>query len=310
MRITPNRRIAVSILVLIATCGSAGCGMTARQRSAVRQFSDATAQLADLAGEHLTDSRRQVVAMGLLRAKLGDATASVGLGTTDTNDNGTAELIAPRHLHDRLTALAALRDYANLLGTLSGGSAADDTQVAATALHASLARAGWVGTDNPRSRLFGQLVMLSAGQVSEAQRAEALRRVVVDAEPFVLHVLTLLQDDLDARAEQWAFAYMASIDLLTQAATLAESRLRAGDDPSNAVMRASIVEARLVASHNAEAFTRTSLELRQLIVAVRLGQVNLRTALQSPDVTIEDIERLMLNARDAVQAIAAIRAER
>jgi len=295
----PHRFLFILLSFSVATLP--GCGMTVQQHAAVRKFSASTVALADLAAEHLTQSRAQIVEMNMLRARLGDQAIDVDPDApVELNNEALGGLIPARHLEARLAALAALSDYAEWLVELAHAESDDGLRVAVDSLLGSLRRVDAFEVDSGRQTAVGDMVMLAANQIVEAQRADVMRQIVVATEPWIAAIVDSLRRDLDPNETGWAFAYLETVRQLEQAATIAEAR--DGETAAPAVL-----EARLVAQRDRSAFERTSRHLTALCEDLRRALINLRGAMQSRHVTLDDLDGLLTRAEAVAEAVAVIR---
>mgnify|MGYP007073236304 CR=1 FL=1 len=165
------------VLLLALAAALPGCGMTVRQHAAVRKFSASTVALCDLAAQHFTESRAQVVAVNLRRARLGDPAIDVSPNApVEANDAALAGLIQARHLTARLVALSALRVYANLLTALAGDAAEDELRVAVDGLLGSLQRADAFELGAERRASVTGIVTLALRRNSSRSRSYMIPR--------------------------------------------------------------------------------------------------------------------------------------
>jgi len=288
------------LLVLVAAIVMPGCGLTIRQEIGVRKFATASIAMSQLATNYFTDSRAQVIAMNTQRVRLGDSAIAVDpTATAEVNETALAGLIQEKHLASRLAAMTALRTYATLLTELAGDVEADALQVSVDRFLTSLERVDTIHLSNDRRAAVGGLITQAAAQWVDQQRADALRAIVIKAEPWVVQVIELLKRDVEAQQEQWLFAYLETVRQLEQAATIAEATTDATP--------ADITQARLMAQQHRAAHVKTAARLHELCDALRLAQVNLRGAMQSQHVTPDDLDTLLDRAQSAVEAITIIR---
>jgi len=124
-----------STVFSLAMCMCAGgCALTAEQKAAVMRFSEATIAFTDLASQEFVQSRADVVEMNKLRNQLDRAG---GLKPRVEGEELDGALTLER-VRERKEAMAALREYAELLETLTTSSNAAEIRAAAESFTASL----------------------------------------------------------------------------------------------------------------------------------------------------------------------------
>jgi hypothetical protein len=282
--------------LLVAACGAVllvGCGLTRQQRAAVQQFSAATINFATLTSSELIRSRAAVLEMNTLRIQLNDNTIKP--------DRLDAHFTVER-VKVRVEAMQALEGYAHLLHALVTTSQREQLQGAADRFVTSLRKVQGVSLSDDKAGAIGVAIQQVGGLVVEYQRAKATREVVTASHDTVLQLLDLVRRDFDPTADHWSLGY----ELVSQALVGAANAAATGPNP--ALNGALIGEARVVAAQNMARFNTVAAQVEGSAAALREAQINLREVLQSPDVTVENINRYVSQIQDFVEIYSILRA--
>lgn len=287
-----RRRLCAVLFVTCVAVLLGACGLTVRQRTAVQKFSAATIDFTTLTSSELIKSRTDVLEMNRLRVQLNDDT--VKLGRLD--EHFTVERVKVR-----VDAVAALKEYAELLHTLVTSSQKDQLKTASDAFVTSLRKVQGLNLGDEQAGSIGAAVQRIGGLVVEYMRARAARQVVTTAHPAVLQLLDLVRRDFSPTADHWSLGYEKVISALTGAAALAAR------DSAAPAKSALIGEAQVVAEGNRTRFKSVAAQVNNSVAALREAQMNLRYALQSADVTIEDIDGYAAQIEDFVKTYRILR---
>jgi hypothetical protein len=141
------------------------------------------------------------------------------------------------------------------------------------------------------------------GLVVEYMRAKATREVVTASHDTILQLVDLVRRDFDPKADHWSLGYEVVVTALIGAAEFAA----VGPDPA---IRAPLVgEAKVVAAQNRARFTTLAVQVDASAAALREAQINLLYALQSSDVTLDDINNYVAQLQDFVETYSILRAK-
>jgi hypothetical protein len=270
-----------------------GCGLTRQQRAAVQQFSAATIDFATLTSSELIRSRTDVLEMNTLRIELNDNTIKP--------DRLDAHFTVER-VKVRVGAVQALEEYAHLLQALVTTSQQEQLQSAADRFVTSLQKVQGVRLSDDKAGAIGMTIQQVGGLVVEYQRAKATREVVTASHDTILEVLDLVRRDFDPQAEHWSLGYALVSQSLVGAANLAAT------GPNPALNAPLIGEARVTAAQNMARFNTVAAQVEGSAAALREAQINLHEVLQSPDVTVENINRYVSQIQDFVEIYSILRA--
>jgi len=292
----PSALLRLSMMLLLAT----GCGLTVQQRSAVERFGAATADFATLASSELVKSRTDVVDMNTLRAKLGDPALA--------SDGALDEHFSVAQVKVRTDALKALEEYGALLQTLVRSSQKDQLQKAADGFVASLRKVNGVSLSDGQAGAIGEAVQKVGGLIVEYMRADATRQIVTDTQPHVSRVLQLVKRDFDPQADHWSLGYDKVLAALDGAAARAErvASLSAGAPPGPVTV-ALVGEARAARQRNATRFKAVSAQVLEVTAKLAEAQKNLRYAVQSKTVSLDEVNDYVSQVEDFVRIYAILR---
>jgi len=286
-----------SFRLLVVACFTVflvGCGLTRQQRAAVQRFSAATIDFATLTSSELVRSRIDVLEMNTLRVQLNDDTVKP--------DRLDAHFTVER-VKVRVEAMLALKEYAELLYTLVTTSQQAQLQSAADSFVTSLRKVQGVSLSDDKAGAIGLAVQQVGGLVVEYMRAKATREVVTASHDTILQLLDLVRRDFNPQADHWSLGYEVVIQALVGAADFAAVG-------SNAAIRAPLIgEAKVVAAQNMARFNTVAAQVEGSAAALRKAQINLRDVLQSPDVTIENVNSYVSQIQDFVEIYSILRAQ-
>jgi len=206
-----DARLVRNLIVLGALVG-AGC-MTNAQRSAVREFSVATAVLGDVASSEFVAMRKSTIEMNLVRLALDPDPEPPG----HSNLDGSFDIDA---VEARVRAAETLKTYGELLLSLATDTQADEIRNASDRFVPSVAG---LGPDDQkltdeRAQALGAIVNTIGGWVVEYKKARAMKRVIADASPQVRHLCGLLKRDFDPEGVELATGFRQTADALEIAA--------------------------------------------------------------------------------------------
>jgi hypothetical protein len=270
-----------------------GCGLTLQQRGAVERFSAATIDFATLTSSELVRSRTDVLEMNTLRVQLNDDT--VKLDRMD--DHFTVERVKVR-----VDALQALKEYAELLHILVTTSQQAQLQNAANSFVTSLRKVEGVSLSDDKAGAIGSAIQQVGGLVVEYMRAKAAREVVTASHDTILQLVDLVRRDFNPKADHWSLGYEVVVTALVGAAELAAV------GPNAAIRIPLVGEAKVVAAQNRARFTTLAAQVDGSAAALREAQINLLSALQSSDVTLDDINGYVGQLQDFVEIYSILRA--
>jgi hypothetical protein len=283
------RLVTVGWLALVV----AGCGLTLQQKAAVQKFAVATAGFATLTSSEFVSTRGDLIEMNTLRVELGDDAVRA--------DRTDAPFTVER-VKVRVDAATALRDYADLLNALATSSQTEQLRNAADGFVASLRKVQGVNLSDEKAGAIGMVVQQVGGLAVEYMRAKAVRDVVTTTHEPVLQVIEQVRKDFDPKADHWSLGYAATIVALRGAADLAAAG-------PGAVAKAPLIgRARVLAERNKQRFDAVAVEVAASVAALREAQINLRNAVQSRDITVEEIQSYAARVEDLIKVYRILRA--
>jgi hypothetical protein len=269
-----------------------GCGLTLQQRAAVERFSAATIDFATLTASELIRSRTDVLEMNTLRVQLNDDT--VKLDRMDAH-------FTVEQVKVRIDAMHALQAYAELLHTLVTTSQQAQLQNAADSFVSSLRKVQGVSLSDEKAGAIGLAIQQVGGLIVEYMRAKAAREVVTASHDAILRLVDLVRRDFNPKADHWSLGYDVVVTALVGAAELAAVRPAAARAPL-------VGAAKVVAAQNRARFTTLAVQVDASAVALREAQINLRSALQSSDVTLDNINSYAGQLQNFVEIYSILRA--
>jgi hypothetical protein len=198
MKISRQSIIIVSaVAILLLT----GCGLTLKQRAAVRDFNRAATGFAEMTSHEFKHTREDVLKLSVYREQLGDASLD-----PERMDGS----FTPDRVKTRLDAMAALASYANLLQKLVDGSQADDLKSAADALVTNLRKANAFEASDVQGGAISKAIASVAGLWVEHKRAKAVQQVIRAADPAIKKLLAVVESEFDLHSSQnWVAGYRA-----------------------------------------------------------------------------------------------------
>lgn len=218
---TSLRSVVVLTTVVLSVLTLSSCGLSAQQRAAVQRFSTATTALADVTAEDLTSLRTDVIAFRQRRFEIQhrlDQTEEDEESTSATTDveRMLAQLLPTvaadeaidegvwiDDLEARLEALAAVREFGSSLGTLSSKGNTANLNTATGKLLESINKIDGIKLSDARSTAIQQAVLAVAGIAIEAQRAKAVRTVVLETREVFPEIIELIREDYDPEDYAW-----------------------------------------------------------------------------------------------------------
>lgn len=288
------RETRSSHLLLCSVLLLAGCGLTVQQRAAVLKFSAATGDLATVTADEFADSRKDVIEMNKLRVALRDPVAKAD----QLDDQFTLD-----QTRVRVRALEALKGYAELLHALVTTSQEAELKAAADSFMTSLRRVNGVRLDDAQAAAIGQAIELFGGLWIEHQRAAATRRVVEVTHNQVIGLLDLIQRDFDPHADHWSLGYDATAEALRGLALLKAKLIDENDIAGQAIVE----QARILAIENRSRFQSIAEEVRSSVEKLRKAESNLKYALQSGEISVEDVDAYLSQVQQLVEVYRILR---
>lgn len=259
--------------------------MTANQRSAAIRFSAAAGDLGTLAANEFVRTRQDVIDMNMLRQELGD-TLEAGL------DGG----MTVERTRIRVQAAEALKEYGELLGTLTSHSEKDQIKAATESFLGSLRKVEGVALNDAQTGAIQQAVESVGGLLIEHLRKQAAREVVEAAHPSVVALAGLLVASFEAEGEEWSLAYETSATALEGAALL----------PSAG--RENAAKARSVVERNRLRFEGIADQLILAAKDVAAAHEALNNVIIADEVSVERITEFVSEVQNLAQVYTILRA--
>jgi hypothetical protein len=125
--------------------------------------------------------------------------------------------------------------------------------------------------------------------------------VVTASHDAILRLVDLVRRDFNPKADHWSLGYDVVVTALVGAAELAAVRPAAARAPL-------VGAAKVVAAQNRARFTTLAVQVDASAVALREAQINLRSALQSSDVTLDNINSYAGQLQNFVEIYSILRA--
>jgi hypothetical protein len=280
-----------ALLVLALTLSA--CGLTATQRGAVRNFSQATAAFGEVSAGELARMRDATIRMNAARAELAPPGETVG----PLEGAFTADAVAVR-----AQAAGTLAAYGELLQALVDDTQEQELATASDRFVASVRGLGKYQTlSEAQLASIGKLVQIGGRLVVEAMKKKALERIVPEADPQVAVLCDLFAADFDPDGARLGTQFLLAADLLrTDAGTV----MRRARDPER---RAAATAAyRLAIESQAR---RDAVLARASAAAGELKAANhaLAGAIASDAITREDLEQYAATVQALVETIKVLR---
>ena len=196
--VTPNTTISgwggILVLGLILTFGS-GCALSAKQKSAINQFSDSAATLGDVTSSELATMRSGAIKMTIERLLLGGKSKDPNLGDQATLDRGF-EL---NRMESVVGATRALAAYGKTLTALVDDTQSEELNAASQEFVASLGQ-----ISEAQKRLTDEQLEAIGAAVQEVgtfwvdwKRKRAVTTVITHSQQAVDNLCDLLIRDFD-----------------------------------------------------------------------------------------------------------------
>lgn len=252
MRMTT--RPATVLATVVATTLLSGCGLSGKQRAAVQRFSTATTALADVTAEDFTSLRTDVLAFRERRFEIDQRLDDVddserppasgseleqliaSLLPASASDETLDEGIEVEDLEARIEAVAAVREFGTLLGTLAAKGGTDEVNVATGKLLESINKIDGIDLAGSDASAIQQAVVAVAGMAIEAQRRKAVRTVVLKTSEVFPKIIKLIREDYDPEGFAWIRVLIeegeAAVDVNNVLADMAAVAAEAARDPA------------------------------------------------------------------------------
>jgi hypothetical protein len=196
-----------------------GCGLSAGQRTAVRQFASATAILGETASTQLIEMRHATVLMNARRLALADATASARKGFNLDLARDLDGAFDVDRVATRVKAAAALRTYGELLWSLAADTQVEELRSAADQFVASARGLAGSAVSGGDLEQMGRAVEAVGTLFAECRRARAIARIVSSYRHDVSRLAELLRQDFDPDAGRLATGFVATTSNLAVTAS-------------------------------------------------------------------------------------------
>jgi len=289
-------RLWTALVVAALATSSTGC-LSSAQLAAVRQFSAATTAVGDLATSEFVVLRNETISMNEARLTL------PGIDPGEPDQTNLDESFDPEDVEARVRAAGVLKAYGELLLALATESQTEEIKKASDSLLANLSALPSADQklDKEQQEALGTIVTSIGGLIVEFKRSKAIRTIVADTTPQIVHLCDLLARDFDPDGDHLATGFLATTETLKERAFEALEAAQARDDKvaSLAAYRA----AQAGRDKRAMVLARASQSLRQL----RKAQDQLKTAMDSRKPSVSDIKEFVATAKalhSAVQVLA------
>lgn len=273
---TMIRHISKALCLTLILILTPGCGLTTKQKAATTRFSAATIDLTSLAAAEFVNTRNDVIEMNTLRRQLGDETVDTLEG------NLTLE-----RTKIRVESVNALKQYGELLHTLTTSSQDQELKNAAESFVASLKKVDGVSLDNTEAGAIVQAVQAVGGLWIEHMRKKATLKVVEYAHPQVIKLADLMIQSFDPEGEFWSLEYDSTVVGLRSAAK---------PDPNKPLT----LKAQSMADLKEDRFATVSEKIIDAVRNVRSAHDNLRNVLHYDEISTDDIDNLVVKIEEFI----------
>jgi hypothetical protein len=265
-----------------------GCGLTVKQRAAVREFNGATSAFAAITSREFQHTREDVLTLNTFREQLDDAAL---------NREKMDESFTPERVKVRLDAMMALGSYAELLQKLVDGSQADELKAAADSLITNLRNAKAFDVNDAQGGAIAKAITSVAGLWIEHQRANATRQVVRTADPAIKKLLDVVECEFDLHSsENWVAGYRAIAVTTIGRATFVEKTSTNLSLADTALSRQARAYAR-IATNRVDAVARNIVDAAH---SLEKAQEKLLLTLESKEIGAEDVMALTAQIQDFI----------
>ncbi len=265
-----SKALCLTLIIILTT----GCGLTINQKAAATRFSAATIDLSSLAAAEFVNGRNDVIEMNRLRKQLRDKTANLQLTLEDTKA--------------RVEAVNALKEYGQLLHTLTTSSQTEELKNAAESFVASLKKVDAVSLDNTEAGAIVQTVQAVGGLLIEHMRKKATLKVVEHAHPHVIKLADLMIQSFDPEDEYWSLEYDTTVIALEGSAMLPN------------VSKTLAAQAASVAELKEARFATVSEKILDAARNVRSAHDNLRNVLHYDEISTDEIDNLVVKIEEFI----------
>lgn len=271
------RHVSKALCVTLILIWTSGCGLTIKQKAVTTRFSAATIDLTSLAAAEFVNTRNDVIEMNTLRKQLGDKTVKTLEG------NLTLE-----RTKIRVEAVNALKEYGQLLHTLTTSSQAEELKNASESFVAGLKKVDAVSLSDTEAGAIIQAVQSVGGLWIEHMRKKATIKVVEHAHSSVIKLTDLLIQSFDPEDEYWSLEYDTTVTALEGAAMLPD------------VSKTLAAQAASVAELKNARFETVSEKILDVAQNVRSAHDNLRNVLYYDGISTDDIDNLVVKIEELI----------
>lgn len=271
------RHVSKTLCVALILIWTSGCGLTTKQKAVTTRFSAATIDLTSLAAAEFVNTRNDVIEMNTLRKQLDDKTVNRLEG------NLTLE-----RTKIRVEAVNALKEYGQLLHTLTTSSQTEELKNASESFVAGLKKVDAVSLSDTEAGAIMQAVQSVGGLWIEHMRKKATIKVVEHAHSSVIKLTDLLIQSFDPEDEYWSLEYDTTVTALEGAAMLPD------------VSKTLAAQAASVAELKKARFATVSEKILDVAQNVRSAHDNLRNVLYYDEISTDDIDNLVVKIEELI----------
>lgn len=273
---TMIRHISKALCLTLILILTPGCGLTTNQKAATTRFSAATIDLSSLAAAEFVNTRNDVIEMNTLRRQLGDEVQPIDWKLT------------LERTKIRVETVNALKEYGQLLHTLTTSSQDEELKNAAESCVASLKKVDGVSLDDTQAGAIVQAVQSVGGLWIEQMRKKATLKVVEYAHPHVTKLADLMIQSFDPEDINWSYAYNATVEALKGAPTLPN------------VSKTLASQATSMAELKKDRFATVSEKIIDAARNVRSAHDNLHNVLHYDEISTDDIDNLVVKIEEFI----------
>lgn len=274
-----SKAICLTLIIILTT----GCGLTTNQKAAAIRFSAAAIDLSSLAAEEFVNTRNDVVEINTFRRQLGDPQVGELEGELTLESTKI-----------RVEAVNALKQYGELLHTLTTSSQKEELKNAVESCVASLNKVDGVSLDYKEAGAIAQAVQAVGGLWIEHMRKKATIKVVEHAHPHVIKLSDLMIRSFDPDNDYWSLGYDYPIEALRGIKEMREN------DSNNPLNETLFAEASSIADLKEDRFATVSKKIIEAAQNTQSAHDNLRNVFQCDEISTRDIDNFVVKIEEFI----------
>jgi len=268
------------------------CGLTVRQKAAIKTFAESTGTLSDLASQEFAQDRADLIKMNEMRRSLDDPTVRT------LDGNYTVDRVKTR-----VDSVTALKSYADLLNELATSSEAADIKSASDEFVVNLRKINGISFSDEQADAVSQAVQAVGGMIVEFKRKKAVKLIVARTHTPVIQLADLLSNSFDPKKDNWGLELDTAVTALRGQVVVARNKgLAANDLASEAVLQ----QGSSLADSTKQRLDTSSAGILDGCANLKHAEQNLSNLMEYDKFSTEDILTYAQSISDYVQLVKII----